>query len=324
MKNPALSLKPAQMRLACAIDEHRKLQLAAEALGMSQPAASRMLAEIEARLGAALFLRQPTGMVPTEIGHAVLRRARVVMRELAQVGMDVAALKAGHAGSVRIGAVTGPAISALVSAIREVKAEAPAAEITVDVLPSRELLQLLSAGEMDFVLGRILPEFSSVDLTILPLRDERVSFLTRAGHPLAGLERVTLAQLADLEWVMQARGAPIREAAVQALAGIGLPEPRNIISTPSLLFTIAYLAEGDGVAPMSDEVADLLTGPPISAGLARLALTPVIRVPPYYLISPRRRPMSPLAMRLRDAVVDHASRGGALTPTDAATAAAPS
>lgn len=304
----ALALKLSQLRLLCAIGEHGRLQTAADACAMSQPAASRMLAEVERRLDATLFDRQPTGMVATEIGRAVLRRARAIMREVEHVGTDVAALRGGHAGAVRVGAVTGPAVSYLVAAIRDVKAEAPEADITVEVLPSRELLQHLAAGDLDFAMGRILPEFSHADLAIIPLRDERVSFLVRAGHPLARAGQVTMIQLAEMEWIMQQRGAPIREATLAAFASVGLPEPGNIINTPSLLFTIAYLAQCDAVAPISDEVADLLIGPPIAAGLARLRVQRELWVAPYYLLSHRRRPMTPLAQRLRDAVLERATR----------------
>ena len=192
-----LMLKPAQLRLIQQIAEHGQLQLAAETVGMTQPAASRM--------------RLPKGMEPTEIGRAVLRRANAILCEMLSMGADVAALRSGMGGAVRVGAVTGPAVSYLVSAIREIKQSAPDADITVDVMPSRELLTCLAAGEMDFVLARILPEFDSQDFNILPMRDEKVSFLVRADHPLSRAESVTMTELADQEWIMQQRGAPIRD-----------------------------------------------------------------------------------------------------------------
>lgn len=298
-----LMLKPAQLRLIQQIAEHGQLQLAAETVGMTQPAASRMLAEIEHQVGAALFLRQPKGMEPTEIGRAVLRRARVILREMVSMASDVRALREGFGGTLRVGAVTGPAVGYLVSAIREIKQHAPDADITVDVMPSRELLGHLAAGEMDFVLARILPEFDSQDFNILPMRDEKVTFLTRAGHPLSRSARVTLTELAGLEWIMQSRGAPIREAALAAFADVGLPEPKNIVNSPSLLLTIAYLAQCDAVAPMSEEVAELLIRPPVSAGFAMLQIPHEIRVSAYYLLDLKRRPLSPLAQRLRERLI---------------------
>lgn len=140
------TLKPAQLRLLTAIARHGQLQLAAAEVSLTQPAASRMLAEIERGLGAPVFLRQPKGMEPTEIGQIVLRRAQAMLREMRSMAAEVQALREGFGGAVRVGAVTGPAVGYLVPAIRQIKRDAPGAEITVDVAPSRDLLRHLAAG----------------------------------------------------------------------------------------------------------------------------------------------------------------------------------
>ena len=124
--------------------------------------------------------------------------------------------------------MTGPAVSYLVRAIRQIKEESPGADITVDVMPSRDLLMQLGAGEMDFVLGRILPEFDSDSFNILPMSDEKVALMARADHPLARARLVTLTELVGQEWIMQQRGSPIREATLAAFASVGLSEPDNI------------------------------------------------------------------------------------------------
>ena len=221
---------------------------------------------------------------------------------MASIEADVRALRGGYAGTVRVGAVTGPAISYLVSAIRRIKEESPGADITVDVMPSRDLLLHLAAGEMDFVLGRILPEFDSDSFNILPMADEKVALMARADHPLARARLVTLTELVGQEWIMQQRGAPIREATLAAFAGVGLSEPDNIVNSPSLLLTIAYLAQSNAITPVSREVAELLIQPPVGAGFTILPTPRPIRVSPYFLLDLKRRPLSPLAKRLRDAV----------------------
>lgn len=304
----ALALKPAQLRLIVELAEQRQLQLAADAMGLTQPAASRMLAEVERMAGAVLFLRQPKGMEPTEAGVVVIRRARAILREMRSMAAEVQALEGGLGGSVRVGAVTGPAVGLLVPAVRALKRAAPEAEVTVDVAPSRELLRQLSAGEIDFALGRVLPEFDSRLFEVHPMRDEKLALLVRQGHPLARAASVTLTQLMDYEWIMQDRGAPIREATLEAFATVGLAEPKNIVGSPSLLFMIAYLSRSDAVAAMSEEVAQLLTRPPVAAGFAVLPLPREVRVSPYYLLSLRRRPLSPVALRLRDLVISLADQ----------------
>lgn len=299
-------LKPAQLRLLHEIAAHGQLQVAAERCAMTQPAASRMLAEVERQIGARLFLRQPKGMEPTEIGQSVLRRARVVLRELHSMASDVEEMQSGNAGSVRVGAVTGPAVGFLVSAIREIKKVSPRADISVEVQPSRDLVSQLAAGEMDFVLARILPDFDSRDFNIRKLRGETVKFVARSGHPMSRAAPVTLTELAEYEWIMQQRGAPIREATLSAFTSAGIPEPSQIVSTPSLLFTVAYLARSDAVSPVSEEMANLLILPPVGANFAVLKVPHDVQVPPYDLLSLRRRPLSPLAENLQNIVIRHA------------------
>ncbi len=305
-----LTLKPAQLRLIVEVAESGQLQMAAAATSMTQPAASRMLAEIERAVGAPLFLRQPKGMELTEIGAVMVRRARAMLREMRSMAAEVQALREGQGGAVRVGAVTGPAVGYLVPAIRAIKREAPDAEITVDVLPSRDLLRQLTAGEMDFALARVLPDFDSREFEIHPMRDEKVALLVRAGHPLARAPRVTFTELTDYEWIMQERGAPIREATLEAFGAVGLAEPGNIVNSPSLLLMIAYLSRSDAIAGMSEEVAQLLTQPPVSAGFAVLTMPREVRVSPYYMLNLRRRPLSPVAARLRELVIAHSEAGG--------------
>lgn len=296
-------LKPVQLHLILAIAEHGQLLQAADALGMTQPAASRMLAEVERLLGAPLFQRQPRGMVPTEIGRMVLHRAAIILRELQGLSAHLRDVLVGLGGTVRVGAVTGPAVGIMVSAVRDLKRIAPDAEITVDILPSRDLLTHLVAGEMDFVLARNLPEFDGNEFVVHPMADEKVSLLTRADHPLARAPLVTLTELRDYEWVMQQRGAPIREAVLQAFSGLGLAEPRNVINSPSSLLALAYLAQSFAVAPVSSEVAEILIRPPVAAQLVTLPLPVEILVTPYFLLHLRRRELSALALRLRDMVL---------------------
>jgi len=246
-------LKPAQLRLLQAIAEQGQIQLAAEHVGMTQPAASRMLAEMERQLGAVLFLRQSRGLVPTEFGHVVLQRTNVILREMTSIVSDLQNLRDGLGGSIRIGSVTGPAVNYLVSAIREVKQIAPKANITVDVMPSRDLVTHLVAGDMDFVLARILPEFDSRDFEIIPMRDEEVSFLVRADHPLVRAPVVTLIELLGYEWIMQQRGSPIREATLAAFASLRVSEPENVVNSPSTLLTLAYLSQTEALLHKSRE-----------------------------------------------------------------------
>ena len=142
------------------------------------------------------------------------------------------------------------------------------------------------------------------ELEFKALGEERFVAAMRRDHPMARAPMVTLTELHDHEWIMQSRGAPIREATMEAFAAVGLAEPRNIVNSPSILFTIAYLAHSDAIASVSEEVAQLLMRPPVHAGFALLAQPREIRVDPYYLLNLRRRPLSRLARRVRQKVIE--------------------
>lgn len=301
---PRFLLKPAQMQLLAAIADLSQLQLAAQKIAMSQPAASRMLADIEAAAGGTLFHRHAKGMVPTELGLLVIRRVRALLRELHSLQEDIEAYHSGGGGEVKIGAVTGPAAGVLVSAVRAFKQTSPAAAITVEVLPSRELVQQLAKGELDFALARLLPEFDSREFDLQPMRDEKIVLLVRASHPVARQGPASLAELAHYEWIMQARGNPIRETVLECFGQLGLPEPGNIMNSPSLVFTIAYLRTTDAIVALSEEVAELLMQDGMGHAFAVLPVDREMRVPPYFLLTLRHRPLSPAAQKLREHVLE--------------------
>lgn len=295
-------LKLAHMRLIAAVDDRGQLQQAAEDLGLTQPAASRMLSEIERLVGAPLFLRHPKGMTPTDMGRGLARRAHSVVAEMRDLAREIADLRQGLAGIVRVGSVTSPAVGYLVPAIRQLQATAPEVEVRVQVSPSTVLLRDLADGELDFVIGRLLPESDPADYVVLPGRPEPIGFLTRIDHPLAGRGKVGLADLGRFDWVIQERGTPIRTAVEGAMTRAGLRIPPGVVATSSLLVTMALLAHSDAVAPTGREVISLLTDPPLSAQFTVLTTQTPIELPFYHIISPRGRGLSRAVLRLRTLV----------------------
>ncbi|MEE3099167.1 MAG: LysR family transcriptional regulator [Pseudomonadota bacterium] len=298
-----LRLKQAQLRLVAAIDAHRQLGLAAEALAMTQPAAARMWREIAAGVGARLFERHARGMHPTLIGRALARRARGLAQEMRDLAAEVDQLRAGRGGLVRVGAVTGASVGYLVPAIRQLKAAAPEVEVYVDVEPSDVLARGLAAGTYDFALGRIPVGMDPQEFDALPARPEAVDLVVRADHPMASARRLELAELTPYDWVMQSPGAPIRTAVETAFLAAGARLPRSIINTPSLLVMIALLSSSTAIAAMAREVNLLLSGPEVGARLTRLAVREEIVVAPYHMLTARRRRLSPAAERLRALVL---------------------
>lgn len=297
-------LKPSHLRLLLRIAETGKLQLAADDLAISQPAASRILAEIETDIGAAIFERMPRGMVPTGIGATFLRRASQILSEFDTLENELHMIRSGKAGKVRIGAVTGPAVGYVVPAIRHLRQTAPDVEVTVHVAPSAELARGLEERTFDFIIARLPAGHDATDLELTPARTERVALLVNKTHPLATTRGCTLAMLRQHEWVMQDRGTPIRQAVERCFFLAGQALPAQISNSSSLLVALTMLAGSDVITPQAREVADLLTESGIGANLAVLDIADSITVEPYFVIRNRHHPATEAVMHLYRRVLD--------------------
>lgn len=296
-------VKPTHLRLIVEIAKLQKLQLAAETLNMSQPAASRVLSDIENHVGSPLFTRHPRWMEPTAIGVSFARHARVILYELDALETEVTNLKTGKTGEVRVGAVTGPALGILMPAIKLVKESTPDIEATIEVGPSTQLVRDLKEGQLDFVIARIPPEYDTHDFNIYPARDEEVALIAWKNHPLANKKNIILQELVDYEWVVQQRGTPIRQAVEHAFLSIGRPVPVRITNSSSLFVVLSLVTNSDSISPLSTEVAELLTNEDLGANLTILDIKQTIVVSPYYIISNKHQQLAHAAEKIFDEVL---------------------
>ncbi|MGR3322519.1 MAG: LysR family transcriptional regulator [Pseudooceanicola sp.] len=301
----ARRLKPTHLRLLLKIAETGQLQRAASLVAMSQPAASRVLAEIEAQAGSPLFERHPKGMEPTALGAVCIRHATVILEEFDALEIETQRVSSGELGHVRVAAVTGPAVGSLMPAVTAVKAAAPDLEVTIDVGPSSEPVRGLVEGRFDFVIARLPPGYDSRDFRLHPARSEEVSLLLRRDHPLAGRRGVRLEELVGYDWVIQELGSPIRQAVDAAFHARAVPTPSRTTNSSSLLVVLTLLESTDVIAPQSREVAQLFARDRIGANLVTLDLEEPISVSPCFIIQNRQRRLSSAADRLLKAVFDH-------------------
>ena len=106
-------LKTRQLLLLVALAEEGNIHRAAQVLSMSQPAASKLLKDLEDVLEVSLFERLPRGMRPTWYGETMIRHARVALASLNQAHDELQAAKSGQFGQVSIGAITSPGLMLL-------------------------------------------------------------------------------------------------------------------------------------------------------------------------------------------------------------------
>jgi DNA-binding transcriptional LysR family regulator len=299
------ALKLNHMKMIVALDESAQISAAASVLNISQPAASRMLSEMEEALDAPLCERLPRGIVLTPYGKVFARRARAILLELREVDREIHDLKTGKGGSVFLGAVTAPAIQLAVPAITRIRERFPKIEINIQVEASSVLARELLAARHDFIIGRIPDDLNPRLFKSKVIGTEKACLIVRRGHPLAGKGPVELQALTGFDWVLQPRGSPLRQTieAMFLCRDISLPE--RILNTTSVLLTLVMVAQTDAVAPISYEVGKFIAGADGLAGAIDILPTPFdLNVLPYSLLSARNRTLSPAAKLLYDYICE--------------------
>ncbi|WP_158453433.1 LysR family transcriptional regulator [Rubellimicrobium thermophilum] len=284
-------LRLAHLRLMAALLETGALGIAAAREGLTQPAASRLLAEIERLAGTPLHRREGRGLRLTPEGEALARRAARALAEIAAASREIAEMGAGVAGHVRIGSVTGPALDRVLPALRAARLAHPGITCEVEVAPSDPLAALLLEGRLDFALARP-PEGREALFDHEPLEEEPVALVVRRGHALTRQPRIAPEALLDYDWVLPPQGALLRRTVLERLAALGLPAPKGRLATASFLLTLAMLRESNAIAPIARAVARRFAEGP-ETGMVTLPFDLGIVVPTYGLLTPRGGPADP-------------------------------
>ncbi len=248
-------LKTRQLLLLVALAEEGNIHRAAQVLSMTQPAASKLLKDLEDVLEVSLFDRLPRGMRPTWYGETMIRHARMALANLNQAHDEISALKTGHYGQVGVGAITSPGLSLLPAAVALVKQEHPSLRISLDIETSPVLLERLEQGKLDIVLGRLFAEHDKGNLRYEPLTEELVCAVTRPGHPLSGMSDLGLRDVLSAGWIVPPAGSVLRHRFELMFRQEGLAPPVNVVETAALLFMTRMLQQSDMVAVVGADVA---------------------------------------------------------------------
>lgn len=248
-------LKTRQMFLLVALDEARNLHQAAIATNMSQPAASKMLKDIEALFGVPFFERLPRGVRPTLYGETMIRHVRLALDSLSQGQDSIATLQAGLSGQVDIGVIITASMTLVPQAIARAKAEAPRLCIGVELGTSHDLLHQLQRGQLDFLIARILVQNEATNLRYEALSEETECAVARAGHPLLARTDLSLQDLAAARWILSPRGNLLRHRFDMMFRTADLGLPSNVVETTAISVITSLLLQTDFLHAMPREVA---------------------------------------------------------------------
>jgi DNA-binding transcriptional LysR family regulator len=299
-------LKTRHLVLLVELGRHASIVHAAEAAGLTQPGASKLIGELEHALGVPLFERLPRGVAPTWYGKVLIRRAGAALAEMDAAHQEIMQGLAGSGGRVRLGSVLTPSTSLVPQAVKLLKAKSPDVQIVIAVDTSKAMVEQLRAGELDIVIGRILDPAAGAELSFEPLADEPHSLVVRAGHPWLGRADLSLEELAAASWIMPPPGK-LRDQLMALFISRGLEQPHDTVETMSLSLVPQLLADSDRVVALPRE----LVQQQLDAG--QLGVLPVdfgLRADMYGIVTRKRHHLSPSAdamlVALREAALQPA------------------
>jgi DNA-binding transcriptional LysR family regulator len=277
-------LKTRQILLLLAIDALGSLRKAAERVGVAQPAATKLLHELERTLGVALFTRTRRGLRPTEYGEIMIRHARSVYADFDHARGEMVAVASGSTGRLRVGTVASAIPFLLARAVARLKQEQPRLTVEINVSTSDLLIPALNRGDLDLLIARpVLAEHPALDYE--QLIDEPLAIVARRAHPLLDGRPLALGDLKGRPWTLFPWGTPMRQVLKPLFAEIG--PVVNLVETTSIITILALLQASDTLAILPADTAQFC------ANCGLLSMVPIDLGPvmgSYGVITRRDRP----------------------------------
>jgi DNA-binding transcriptional LysR family regulator len=280
-----------QLAAFCAVVEKKSFSQAAERLGVTQPAVSLQIRALEERLGRRLLDRSGRRVEPTEAGHRLYRSAQRMLHLEEQLLGEVAADEGELAGTVEIGASTGPGAHLLPLLLCEFQRANPAVRVELSVFDTHGVIERVASRDVELgVVGARRPHRS---LEFEPLTRDEIVLALPPGHRAAGGE-LTPDELRDETLIAMQAGAGVRRVVEEELrrAGLHLRDLGSNLELGLQESVKSAVAAGYGITFISRTAIE---GELAAGTLAAARLAGVDPTRQLYVVRARGRPASRVA-----------------------------
>jgi DNA-binding transcriptional LysR family regulator len=223
----------------------RSMAKAAAELAITQPAVSRMVADMEHTLGVRLLDRKPQGVEPTLYGEALLKWGDTVFEDLRHAVREIQSLADPCAGDIWIGG-NSPMVEGLLPAAIDLHSrQYPRIvfHVTQVTVPAQSFAEL-RARKLDLFVGRLPQRHMDSDLNAEILFEEPLLVMAGVNNRWGKRRRVELADLMDEPWVLPQPESAVGSVIAEAFRASGLDLPQQGVICSGLQFTYAMVATG--------------------------------------------------------------------------------
>jgi len=251
-------LRIQQLHMLLLLDRHGSVHHVASLMGLTQPAITKSLKEVESLVGVPLFSRGSGGLRSTPYCHPVLMAARESLLELDIAMAAIREMRGEVTDTISMAAVGPRALRLLVEVTGVVGLEHPELRIRLTCVQADTLMSGFSEGRLDIAVSPMPIDYSRRGrFEAVPLRPQgrEAVVVVRHGHPLDGHDDVDAVSLLKYTWVLPPSPDPIRRGVDAALASINRTMPRVIeASQPEVTWQL--LSSADVVAVVDTAFLD--------------------------------------------------------------------
>jgi DNA-binding transcriptional LysR family regulator len=291
-------MKLNHLRDVLAVAEYGSLRAAGRHLRIAQPAISRSIREMEHELGVALFERNVKGAKLTSTGMAFIKRARAIQSEVQRARDEIEQIKGHSTGEVSVGMSTASAMVIMPAVLQDFRKRFPDSVLKMSETLFQPIEPELLDGTVDFYVGPLDPDYSSPQLSVEWLFENRRMVMARKGHPLASA--TSLKQLVDAKWIRPTLSTRNTEADFDIdFEQLGLPKPNVVLHARSALITLIAVTSSDLLTVLPKQWLDIAETANL---LCALDIVEPMYVPPMCIVRRHDMPLTPMAEHFCDLI----------------------
>jgi DNA-binding transcriptional LysR family regulator len=218
---------------------------AAEVLGITQPAVSRSIVELERAIGFPLFARIRNRLVATPEGRMLYDQVKAAFHGLDSIRATAARIRDHGSGELRVASLLSASHSVIPRAVASFRRKHPNVRITLQVLPSRDVRGLIASGQFDVGLAADLIDTTGILHHAFISRDALC--VLPAGHELCSKKIISPKDLQGVPFIAYLPEDRFMQRVDAALTSAGVV-PRIVVETAFAPTALALVASGVGVA----------------------------------------------------------------------------
>ncbi|HAU4332805.1 transcriptional regulator TdcA [Citrobacter freundii] len=205
---------------------------AAKELGLTQPAVSKIINDVEAYFGIELVVRKNTGVTLTQAGQVMLSWSESITREMKNMVDEMNSMTGNAVVDVSFGFPSLIAFTIMSGMIKKFKEVFPKAQVSMYEAQLSSFLPAVRDGRLDFAIGTLSDEMKLHDLHVEPLFESEFVLVASNSRTCTGI--TTLKALKNEQWVLPQTNMGYYSELLTTLQKNGISS-ENIVKTDSVV-----------------------------------------------------------------------------------------